>query len=111
MPETVVESRILNPTVIGISSAVIHTTPANHRVVMKQLIICNTNGVDAWFSLAIDGAASAPANCVFFRMTVGAYDTLILDTQIVLEVTDTIEAMADRTGVNITIVGWDHTLT
>jgi hypothetical protein len=110
MAENIAESRIAGPTVITTSNATFYTVPSNHRIVTKQIIVCNTNGVDAWFSIGLNGTAATAANCLFFQLPIAAFDTIVFDTQIVLEAAETIHVISDRGAINITAVGWDHTL-
>lgn len=99
------ETRLVNPTVITASNTIIGTVPASTVWVTKQIIICNTNGVDAWIKLAIGTTATA-GNCFFFQLPIAAYDTLVFDTALVLVAAETIQAISDRGAINITLTGW-----
>jgi len=68
-------------------------------------MITNTNGVDAWVTIAI-GSTGTASNAIFYQLPVAANDTVIFDTALVITAAETLRAVADRTGVNITGVGW-----
>ena len=93
-------------TQLGTSTTAIATVPASTVYIVKQVIICNTDTVDRTVSLATGTAATA-ANRFVSTLPIGANDTVVLDTALVLYATETIQGLADAASkVNVTIVGW-----
>jgi hypothetical protein len=80
--------------------------PANRQWTTKQVVITNTNTVDAQVYLAIGTAATA-SNRIFSALPIGANDTVVWDTALVLEATEQLYGYSDYAGVNITVVGWE----
>lgn len=111
MPTVRAESRLGGPTQLGTTTTTICTAGAGVTDIIKQLIICNTDTVERTFTLAIGSAATA-ANRLFSSMPIGANDTIVLDTAIVLAATETLEGLSD-TGAKITVTafGWEKTVT
>lgn len=103
--------RVGGPTVLGTSTTtIVSAVPTSHQYTIKQVAITNTTGTDRWFTLAIGTAATA-ANCLIFRLPITAYDTIIWDTALVLEATETLQGLCDSaSSVNVTATGWDKEL-
>jgi len=99
------EGRLIGPSAVGTSDTTLGTVPATRLWVVKQIMITNTNGVDAWVTIAI-GSTGTASNAIFYQLPVAANDTVIFDTALVITAAETLRAVADRTGVNITGVGW-----
>lgn len=101
------ETRIFGPSEVSTaaSAGVVGTVPASRVWVTKQVIFTNTNGVDAWVTMSI-GDVSTSSNSVFYQLPIAGNDTLVFDTALVMSAAETIQAVADRSGVNITGVGW-----
>lgn len=101
------ETRVFGPTEVSTaaSAGVVGTVPASRVWVTKQVIFTNTNGVDAWVTMSI-GDVSTASNAVFYQLPIAANDTLVFDTALVMSATETVQSVADRSGVNITGVGW-----
>lgn len=103
------ESRLGGPTQLGTSTTTISTAASGHTYVIKQVVITNTDTVERTFTLSIGSAATA-ANRVIDTMPIGANDTIIWDTALVLAATETLEGLADTASkVNVTAIGWDKT--
>lgn len=100
------EKRLVGPSAMGTSNATIGTVPASRQWTTKQFIITNTNGVEALVYLAIGSAATA-ANRVLSALPIASNDVVVWDTALVLNAAETIQGYSDRTGVNITMVGWE----
>lgn len=101
------EARLLGPTAITASNTTVGTVPGTTTWIIKQIILCNTNnGTDALVSLGINGSAATAGNCIFYNYPIGGNDTVVLDCSIVLATTETLQAIADRTGVNIVAYGF-----
>lgn len=101
------EAKLCAPTQLGTTTTTLFTVPSSHVYLVKQIIVTNTDTVDRVFSLAIGTAATA-SNRVFSSLPIGANDTLVFDTALVLVATDTLQGLADTASmVNVTAVGWD----
>lgn len=104
-----VESRLGGPTQLGTTTTTIVTAAASHTYVLKQIVICNTDTVDRTVTLAIGSAATA-ANRLMSTLPIGANDTIVFDTAIVLAAGETLQGLADTASkVTVTVVGWDKT--
>lgn len=99
------ESRVIGPSVIGTTDTTVGTVPASRVWVIKQFILTNTNSVDAWVTVSV-GATSTAGNALFYQLPVGANDTVVFDTALVLAATETVQAISDRGAINITANGW-----
>ena len=100
------ELRLAGPSVIGTSTTTVLTVPAGSVYVTKQVLFTNTNGIDAYITVAI-GDPTTAANCIFYNLPIAGFDTTVFDTALVLDTGETLQAFGDRTGVNITVTGWD----
>lgn len=100
------EKRLFGPTEVATSDTTVATVPASRVWVVKQVMITNTNSVDAWATLSI-GTSSATPNCFFYQLPIAANDTLVFDTALVMTAAETVNAQSDRSGVNVTAVGWE----
>ena len=104
-----VESRLGGPTQLGTTTTTVVTAATGHTNVLKQIVICNTDTVDRTVTLAIGTAATA-ANRLMSSLPVGANDTIVFDTAIVLAAGETLQGLADTASkVTVTVVGWDKT--
>jgi hypothetical protein len=93
-------------TVLGTTTTTICTVPTGYQYIVKQVIICNTDGIDRLVSLAI-GSAGTVANRFVSLLPIAASDTTVLDTGIVLNAGETIQGLSDAASkVNVTVVGW-----
>ena len=103
------ESRLGGPTQLGTSTTTICTAGAGVTEIIKQVVICNTDTVDRTFTLAIGSAATA-ANRLFSATPIGASDSIIFDTAIVLAPTETLQGLSDTASkVTVTAFGWEKT--
>ena len=101
------ELRLGGPSQLGLTTGAVITVPASHTYIVKQIVVCNTDTIDRAFSLAIGSAATA-SNRLFSTMPIGANDTLVFDTAIVLAATETLQGLADTNGkITVTAFGWD----
>lgn len=97
-----------SPTFISGSSIAFFTVPTSHQYAIKQIVVCNTDGVERWIKLA-KGVASTAENCFVYQLPIAAYDTVVLDTALVLEAGETLQGAADTPyKVTVTITGWDR---
>lgn len=101
------EKRMVGPVALTTSNATVGSAvPANRQWTTKQFIITNTNTIDVLVYLAIGTAATA-SNRVLSALPVGANDTVVWDTALVLDAAEQLYGYSDYTGVNITVVGWE----
>lgn len=100
------EERLLGPQVLPTSTTTntLFTVGGTSNYILKQVILTNTNGVEALVYLGVNGTAAA--NRVISALPIAANDVIVWDTALVLSSYDTLRGYADRDGVNITVVGW-----
>ena len=102
-----VEARLGGPTQLGTTTTTICTASSGYNEIIKQVVITNTDTVERTFTLAIGTAATA-SNRVIDTMPIGANDTIIWDTALVLDAAETLEGLADTASkVNVTAIGWE----
>lgn len=101
------ETRVFGPSEVSTaaSGGTLGTVPASRVWVTKQIIITNTNGVDAWVTISI-GDVTVATNAIFYQLPIAGNDTLVFDTALVMAAAETVQGKADRSGVNVTAVGW-----
>lgn len=105
-----VEKRLVGPVALTTSNAAVGSSVgASKQWTLKQVVITNTNGVDAVVYLAIGTAATA-SNRVLSAMPIAANDTIVWDTALVLETTEQLYGYSDYAGVNIVVVGWEKSV-
>lgn len=98
------------PSFLGTSSTTLFTVPSGRQYAIKQIVVCNTDGVERWVKLAV-GSTATVENCFVFQLPVAAYDTVVLDTALVLEAAQTVQGSSDTASkVTVTITGWDREL-
>lgn len=104
------ETRLIGPSALsatdaGLGAAVVGS---NFNWVIKQIILTNTSGTDRLVYLGIGGAATGGTSSRFLSaLPVAAYDTVVLDTALVLTVGERLWGYADAaSAVNILVVGW-----
>lgn len=101
------EKRFCAPTQLGTTTTTLFTVSASRMAVLKQIVVTNTDTVDRTFSLAIGTAATA-SNRLFSSLPIGANDTLVFDTAIVMSATETLQGLSDTASkVNVTAIGWE----
>ena len=99
------ETRVIGPSAVATTDTTLGTVPSSTVWVIKQFIVTNTNGVDAWVTISV-GATSTASNEIMYQLPVSAYDTLVFDTALVLSAAETVQAISDRGAVNVTANGW-----
>jgi hypothetical protein len=100
------EKRLAGPSALGTSNGTVATVPSARQWTTKQFVFTNTSGAEALIYLAIGTSATA-ANRVLSALPIAANDVIVWDTALVLAAAETVEGYADRTGVNVTMVGWE----
>ena len=98
------------PTFLGTSSTTLFTVPTGHQYAIKQIVVCNTDGMERWVNLAV-GTTATRENCFVFQLPIAFYDTVVLDTALVLEAGQTLQGSSDTADkVTVTTTGWDREL-
>ena len=101
------EARLGGPVQLGTTTTVICTAAAGFDEILKQIVICNTDTVDRTVTLSVGSAATA-ANRLMSNLPIGANDTIVFDTAIVLAAGETSEGLSDTgSKVTVTVVGWE----
>jgi hypothetical protein len=96
------------PTQLGTTTTTLFTVPTSHQYTIKQIIVCNTDGIDRVFTLS-RGTAATASNCFTYNLPIAGYDTIVLDTGLVLEAAETVQGLSDTASkVTVTITGWDR---
>ena len=81
------------------SSTTLYTTPSSTTTVVTNIAVTNTDGGDATFTLLLDDVSIATT------ITVGGFDTTVIDLKQVLATTKTIKGLASATTVKFHISG------
>jgi hypothetical protein len=101
------ESRLGGPVQLGTTTTTIVTAATGYSDIIKQIVICNTDTVDRTVTLAIGTAATA-ANRLMSNLPIGANDTIVFDTAIVLAAGETLQGLSDTADkVTVTAIGWE----
>ena len=101
------ESRLGGPVQLGTTTTTIVTAAAGYADIVKQIVICNTDTVDRTVTLAVGSAATA-ANRLMSNLPIGANDTIVFDTAIVLAAGETLQGLSDTAArVTVTAFGWE----
>lgn len=97
------------PTTLDTTTTTLFTVTTNHQWAVKQIIICNTDGVERWVTLSYDGTAATASNCFVYQLPIAAYDTIVLDTALVFESGDTLQGLSDTASkVTVSVTGWER---
>ena len=101
------ETRMVGPVALTNSNAAVGSAvPTSRQWVIKQLVVCNTDGADRLVYLAIGSAATA-ANRLMSALPIAAGDTLVWDTALVLNAGERFHGFADTGSVvTVTAIGW-----
>ena len=81
------------------SSTTLYTVPASTTTVVTNIVVTNTTGTAGTFSLLLDDVSLATT------VSVGAYDSTIIDMKQVLATTKTIKGLASAITINVHISG------
>jgi hypothetical protein len=81
------------------SSTTLYTVPASTTTVVTNIVVTNTTGTAGTFSLLLDDVSLATT------VSVGAYDSTIIDLKQVLATTKTIKGLASAITINFHISG------
>ena len=92
-------SKALARTAAATSSTPLYTVPSATTTVVTNIVVTNTAGTSGTFTLLLDDVSIATT------VTVGAYDSTIIDMKQVLATTKTIKGLASATTINFHISG------
>jgi hypothetical protein len=77
----------------------LYTVPSATTTVVTNIVVTNTAGASGTFTMALNGTSIATT------VTVGAYDSTVIDMKQVLATTNTITGGASATSINFHISG------
>lgn len=101
------EIRLGGPIQLGTTTTTVATAPTGFDVIIKQIIITNTDTIDRTVTLAIGSAATA-ANLLLSSLPIGGSDVIVWDTAIVLAAGETLQGLSDTASkITVTVVGWE----
>jgi hypothetical protein len=92
-------TKALARTAAATSSTTLYTVPSATTAVVTNIVVTNTAGTSGTFTLLLDDVSIATT------VTVGAYDSTIIDMKQVLAATKTIKGLASATTINFHISG------
>ena len=92
-------TKALARTAAATSSTTLYTVPASTTAVITNILVTNTAGSSATFTLLLDDVS------IGTTVTVGAYDSTIIDLKQVLATAKTIKGLASAVTVNFHISG------
>lgn len=98
---------LTEPMFLGTSSTLVLAPSAMFTTLtVKQIVICNTDGVDRWVKLGVDGISAQ--NCFVFQLPIAGFDTVVLDTALTLTyLSSAIYGSSDTADkVTVTVTGW-----
>ena len=103
-----VEKRLISPTSLTTSaSTALYTVPTGYTAIVKQIVVTNTTGTAATFTMYI-GAASA-GNALFSGTSVAANDTVIINLSQVLGTGEILRALSGtNAALNLTVSGVEN---
>lgn len=81
------------------TTTTLYTVPASTTAIITNIVVTNTAGLGATYTLALDGVNLATT------VTIGAFDSIVIDMKQVLAATKTITGGASATTVNFHISG------
>lgn len=101
------EARLAGPVAMSTSAATVSSAgSANH--ILKQVIFTNTSGAEALVYLGVRsvGGPATVANRVVSALPIAQNDVVVWDTALVISSYEELYGFADRSGVNVTVMGW-----
>jgi hypothetical protein len=97
------------PTMLGTTTTTVFTVSTNYQWTVKQIIICNTDGVDRVVTLSYNGTAATASNCFVYQLPIAGFDTIVLDTGLVFESGNTLQGLCDTgSKVTVSVTGWER---
>ena len=92
-------TKALARTAAATSSATLYTVPSATTTIVTNILVTNTGGTDGTFTILLDDVSAATT------VTVGGFDTTVIDMKQALVATDTIKGLASATSINFHISG------
>lgn len=92
-------SKVLFRGAASTSSTTLYTTPSATTTIVTNILVTNTASADGTFTILLDDVSAATT------VTVGGYDTTVIDLKQALAATKTIKGSASATTVNFHISG------
>lgn len=87
----------------------IFSVSTDYQWAVKQIIICNIDGIERLVSLSYNGDASVASNCFVYRLPVGPSDTVVLDTALIFEQGQVMRGLVDRDSqITVCVTGWER---
>lgn len=83
----------------AVTSTTLYTVPASTTTIVTNIIVTNTAASSGTFSLLLDDVSLGTT------VTVGAYDSTVIDLKQVLATAKTIKGLASATTINFHISG------
>lgn len=83
----------------SLTSATLYTVPAATTTVVTNIVVTNTSGINGTFNISLAGIPIATT------VTVGAFDSTVLDIKQVINAAETITGLASATSINFHISG------
>lgn len=81
------------------TATVLYTVPAATTAVVTSIVVTNTSNAAATFTMALGGVNLATT------VSVGSFDSTVIDIKQVLDAADTITGGASATSVNLHVAG------
>lgn len=81
------------------TSTTLYTVPSNTNTIITNIVVVNTAGTSGTFTISLDDVLIAPT------VTIGSYDSTVIDIKQVLAQTKTIKGGASATSINFHISG------
>lgn len=104
------EKRLIGPVALSnVSTSTIGSAvPASRVWVGKQIVICNTDGIERLVYLALGSNASNANARIVSGMPIAISDTVVLDTAVVMTAGEYLYGYADSNNVvTVTMFGWE----
>ena len=92
-------SKVLFRGAASTSSTTLYTTPSATTTIVTNILVTNTASADGTFTILLDDVSAATT------VTVGGFDTTVIDMKQALAATDTIKGSASATTINFHISG------
>lgn len=98
-------SQILAPIAATLADATLFTGAATSVTIIRTIVIANTAGTAATYSLAFGGTAATAANCIASAVSIAANTTTILYGPFVLPASGTLHGLASAVTVTFSASG------
>jgi hypothetical protein len=92
-------SKALARTAAATTSTTLYTVPSATTTIVTNIVVTNTSGSAGTFTLLLDDVS------IGTTVSVGAYDSTVIDIKQVLATTKTIKGLASATSINFHISG------